>query len=769
MSKIHLKYDSASALTNNQIIKYNTSDSGATASIIYDDGTKVGIGSTSPTSRVTIKGSGDTSASYGLNVLTNSDIQTFSIRDDGAVTAKLGYWLDNGGIPEKTISRSGYYSYAFGASSLSNTSGIGNLAFGYGVMNGLSGTLTGNGNIGIGGGNMSYLTTGSGNIAIGNGTFNGMYLSGDNNIGIGNNAINNNGGVNSSIALGANSKLFGSNQFVIGSASDPINDIYLGRGVYDITGGLTQGPITIHATGVQGGAYVDVSTAAMPLIIAGSQGTGTGTGGDIIFKTAPAGASGASQNSLVEVARIKENRTIDINGGNGYGSILSIRQPSFTLNKIVDVYNSDYSRGLLTISSNATNEGVVSIAGGGINVNANNARVELGYYSGVFSRVLNIRGQAATEETIAVGSLNGTGGHYVGFTSNNPYWYMQDTTYATTINLNSSGNTFFNGGNVGIGTSSPSYKLHVAANSNDGIVVVGSGYGSVSLSHLSGSGKVTMYSVPQGGNGIVLDANGNSGFVNNLGVGQMSPSYKLQVSTNTTNDGILLQGNSYGSVLLTHLSGSGKMTMYSVAQGGNSVQIQANGNSYIYNDNFGLGTTNPTRKIDVAGTFNFEPVASTTYFRYDSFMFEMVKNSNNLLRINNDNDGTTQLFGSKKVVLYNPTSAGQYSIELTSTSIVDNTQISFRRSDSYHFGLWDTVNYRLAIGGLGTVPQTSAITSTLDITGSTGYNQLRLRNSYTPTSSGDTNGNVGDIAWDNNYVYVKTNTGWGRSALSYAF
>jgi hypothetical protein len=60
-------------------------------------------------------------------------------------------------------------------------------------------------------------------------------------------------------------------------------------------------------------------------------------------------------------------------------------------------------------------------------------------------------------------------------------------------------------------------------------------------------------------------------------------------------------------------------------------------------------------------------------------------------------------------------------------------------------------------------------TSKLDISGTTGYQQLRLRNSYTPTTSGDTNGEVGDISWDDNYIYVKTNSGWGRSSLDYGF
>jgi hypothetical protein len=43
---------------------------------------------------------------------------------------------------------------------------------------------------------------------------------------------------------------------------------------------------------------------------------------------------------------------------------------------------------------------------------------------------------------------------------------------------------------------------------------------------------------------------------------------------------------------------------------------------------------------------------------------------------------------------------------------------------------------------------------------------LRLRVSKTPTSSADPSGSVGSFAWDDNYVYVKTSTGWKRSSLT---
>jgi hypothetical protein len=64
--------------------------------------------------------------------------------------------------------------------------------------------------------------------------------------------------------------------------------------------------------------------------------------------------------------------------------------------------------------------------------------------------------------------------------------------------------------------------------------------------------------------------------------------------------------------------------------------------------------------------------------------------------------------------------------------------------------------------GIGVIEPTSR----LDINGDAGYNQLRLRNSYTPFNSYDPNGSVGDIAWDDNYLYVKTSEGWKRAALS---
>ena len=62
----------------------------------------------------------------------------------------------------------------------------------------------------------------------------------------------------------------------------------------------------------------------------------------------------------------------------------------------------------------------------------------------------------------------------------------------------------------------------------------------------------------------------------------------------------------------------------------------------------------------------------------------------------------------------------------------------------------------------------TAPTSSMHIDG-TAMNQLRLNTSGGPTSNTDTSGEIGDIAYDANYIYIKTSNGWGRAALDFSF
>ena len=56
-------------------------------------------------------------------------------------------------------------------------------------------------------------------------------------------------------------------------------------------------------------------TAGANFTIAGSQGTGTGAGGSLIFQVAPAGSSGSAQNALVTALTIQSNRNADFTAG----------------------------------------------------------------------------------------------------------------------------------------------------------------------------------------------------------------------------------------------------------------------------------------------------------------------------------------------------------------------------------------------------------------------------------------------------------------------
>lgn len=70
----------------------------------------------------------------------------------------------------------------------------------------------------------------------------------------------------------------------------------------------------------------------------------------------------------------------------------------------------------------------------------------------------------------------------------------------------------------------------------------------------------------------------------------------------------------------------------------------------------------------------------------------------------------------------------------------------------------------LSTGNVG-IGTTSA-SARLHVKSINGYNQLRLETTYTPTSSADVNGSIGDIAWDDSFIYTKVSTGWKRAILT---
>ena len=67
-----------------------------------------------------------------------------------------------------------------------------------------------------------------------------------------------------------------------------------------------------QTVGVQSVVAGTSNTAGANFTITGSQGTGTGVGGDIIFQVAPASTTGSTQNALATAMRIYNNKTVTI-------------------------------------------------------------------------------------------------------------------------------------------------------------------------------------------------------------------------------------------------------------------------------------------------------------------------------------------------------------------------------------------------------------------------------------------------------------------------
>jgi hypothetical protein len=189
------------------------------------------------------------------------------------------------------------------------------------------------------------------------------------------------------------------------------------------------------------------------------------------------------------------------------------------------------------------------------------------------------------------------------------------------------------------------------------------------------------------------------------------------------------------------------------------------GGDYSFPGRVGIGTTTPQQELNVVGTIRVDGViggggvvAVTNAPSGKRASFSSLNDLNNYIQM--------EIKGSAEAgTLFGLPLANLAYIRVMKTSGTTPFAIGTQRDDPLIFATTNAERMRIdSLGnvGIGTV----APTAKLHIAGATGYNQFRLQTPYTPTSSADPNGNVGDIAWDNNYIYVKTSTGWKRAALT---
>ncbi|MBN2422619.1 hypothetical protein JXB41_05300 [Candidatus Woesearchaeota archaeon] len=225
--------------------------------------------------------------------------------------------------------------------------------------------------------------------------------------------------------------------------------------------------------------------------------------------------------------------------------------------------------------------------------------------------------------------------------------------------LNVSGNLYVNSTNVGIGISSPAAKLHVVGNSaSESLAVFRNDYDANDLTISSISGDATLVLRTGAGdklqltthntnnNGITIDTSGN------VGIGTTTPGSLLHINGTGTKLNLsyseaiysTIDTNQYGNLLLNSQAGG----IY--FQTGGSSRGYFDGTNWIFNSgNVGIGTTSPNYKLEIADSDAALNVSGNLYVNSTNvgigtaspgYALELSSSLGNLLKLT---DGTVNI------------------------------------------------------------------------------------------------------------------------------
>jgi hypothetical protein len=522
-------------------------------------GGNVGIGTTAPTSRLQVQGSGATNATTAFRVENANASGSMVVLDDGNVgigtttpTEKLSVVgkidLNDGGNSVFIGTGAGLNDDAsnnqnvgVGYQSLrSNTTGAGNTANGF---NSLYANTTGTYNTANGYNALRFNTTGGNNTANGfqalysnttgtNNTANGFYSLYSNTTGVNNTA-------NGVYSLFSNTT--GNNNTANGVYSLFSNT----TGGYNIATGRDAGRFisdgTTANTITDNSVYLGYNTKALAdnqtnQIVIGYEATGIGSntvvlGNDSIVTTALKGNVGIGTTSPAY--------KLDIQTPQG-GTLARFKDSDSSYPGIVVV--GDTNAGWLGNNSLLTGEGIYY---------QNNLNVIRIYTNSAERMRLDASGNLGIGTTPPTARLQVKG---------------SGTTSATTAfrveNANASGSmVVLDDGNVGIGTTSPSEKLEVSegyilssgASTSHGFELQRTGYDTYQLRHLDGG--LTVVNSTDSRKEMTFDGAGN------VGIGTTTPTSKLQVNGDT-----ILSSSLYSSRQSSSLN-AGDTLLYQVNTG----------------------------------------------------------------------------------------------------------------------------------------------------------------------------------------------------------
>jgi len=294
------------------------------------------------------------------------------------------------------------------------------------------------------------------------------------------------------------------------------------------------------------------------------------------------------------------------------------------------------SSGFSYLNGGNTGFGVTSDVAGKVQIGDGAGKATVQFHAGTTGIALvTTTGSSTGHLTFAPASLE-----VRAYDGTNAYKFSAYNAATKALELNANGDTYFNGGDFGVGLTNPTAKLHIKDDAE--LKISGSAHGAI-LTTVAGSGlnghlylrpvstQLLLYdgvgtanysiSVYAGGAAACkLDSVGDSFVPANFGVGTVTPGSRLHIDFGGTNSELKFSGDTSAAILTTvagSVAGnlnmrpvSGNMRMvdgatnysFSVYNSSSAVRckLDSNGDCAVMNS-FGVGTLTPSEKMQVEG------------------------------------------------------------------------------------------------------------------------------------------------------------------------